>query len=64
MVVWLKNRDGTCVRLVDRWRPKIHVGGEFGNLLNLACQPYMNGSRFVEKFERPGDTIAVQSSTS
>lgn len=55
MIVWLKEHDGKCVRLVDRWTPKLCVGGEFGDLLNLACQPYMNGSRFVEKFERAGD---------
>jgi DNA polymerase elongation subunit (family B) len=55
MIVWLKEEDGTCVRLVDTWKPKIHVGGDFGDLLNLACQPYMDRCRFVEKFERAGD---------
>jgi DNA polymerase elongation subunit (family B) len=57
MIVWLKEQNGTCVRLVDRWKPKIHVGGDFGDLLNLACQPYMNQCRFVEKFERAGDQL-------
>ena len=55
MIVWLKRQDGTCVRLVDRWRPRIYVGGDFGDLLNLACQPYMTHVRFAEKVERPGD---------
>jgi DNA polymerase elongation subunit (family B) len=55
MVVWLKQQNGSCVRLVDRWAPRIHVGGDFGDLLNLACQPYMNRCRFVEKHERAGD---------
>jgi DNA polymerase elongation subunit (family B) len=55
MIVWLKEQDGTCVRLVDKWTPKIHVGGDFGDLLNLACQPYMKRCRFVEKFEKAGD---------
>jgi DNA polymerase elongation subunit (family B) len=55
MIVWLKRQDGTSVRLVDRWKPRIFVGGEFGDLLNLACQPYMNRGRFVERFERAGD---------
>jgi len=55
MIVWLKREDGTCVRLVDRWKPRIYVGGEFGDLLNLACQSYMNHGRFVEKTERAGD---------
>ena len=55
MVVWLKKLDGSPVRLVDEWRPKIHVGGEFRDLLDLACKPDMERSRFVEKFEKPGD---------
>jgi DNA polymerase elongation subunit (family B) len=55
MIVWLKEHDGKCVRLVDRWTPKLYVGGEFSNLLDLACQPYMNGNKFVEKFEQAGD---------
>jgi DNA polymerase I len=55
MIVWLKKQDGRCVRLVDRWTPKIHVGGDFGDLLNLACQLYMKRCRFVEKFEKAGD---------
>jgi DNA polymerase I len=55
MIIWLKTQDGTCIRLVDRWTPKIHVGGDFGDLLNLACQPYMKRCRFAEKFEKAGD---------
>jgi DNA polymerase I len=55
MIVWLKQQDGACARLVDKWTPKIHVGGDFGDLLNLACEPYMKRCRFVEKFERAGD---------
>jgi DNA polymerase elongation subunit (family B) len=55
MIVWLKQQDGTCVRLVDRWKARLYVGGEFGDLLNLACQPYVNHGRFVEKIERAGD---------
>ena len=55
MIVWLKLRDGKCVRLVDKWAAKIHVAGKFGDLLNLACQPYVKQCKFVEKFEKPGD---------
>ncbi len=55
MIVWLKKHDGTCIRLVDKWTPKMHIGGDFGDLLNLACQPFMNQCRCVEKFERAGD---------
>jgi len=55
IVVWLKRPDGSCVRLVDQWNPKIRVGGQFGDLLNLACESFMPRCRFVEKFERPGD---------
>ena len=57
MVIWLKTPDNTCVRLADRWTPGIHVGGDFGDLLNLACQPYMKKARFVEKFEKAGDQV-------
>jgi DNA polymerase I len=55
MIVWLKEQDGKCDRLVDKWTPRIHVGGDFGDLLNLACQPYMKRCRFVEKIEKAGD---------
>jgi len=53
MVVWLKQPDGSCVRLVDRWKPRIHIGGELDDLLNL--QPFIPSGTFVEKFERAGD---------
>jgi hypothetical protein len=33
MVVWLKNPDGTCVRLIDKWKPEIHVGGKYRDLV-------------------------------
>lgn len=55
MILWLKKPDGTCVRLVDNWNPAIHVCGKLGDLLDLACQPFMGKCRFVEKFEHPGD---------
>ncbi len=54
IVVWLKKEDGTCERLVDQWKPVIHVAGEYGGLLDLACRPYMGRSRFVSRFERAG----------
>jgi len=50
MVVWLKQPDGSCVRLVDSWKPRIHIGGETNNLLTL--QPLIPTCKFVEKFER------------
>ena len=55
MVVWLKKSDGSCVRLVDSWKPHIHVAGEQGDLLSLAGQPLVNRGKFVEKFARAGD---------
>jgi DNA polymerase elongation subunit (family B) len=55
MIVWLKKQDGTCIRLTDRQEPKIYVGGNLGNLLNLARRPFMNECRFVNKYERAGD---------
>src|SRR5713101_1704446 len=55
MIVWLKKEDGSCARLVDRWKPRVHVCGETRDLLDLACEPYVPDSRLVEKFEKPGD---------
>ena len=55
MVVWLKKPDGTSLRLVDKWNPAIHVCGEFSELLELACQPFLTKCCFVKKFEYPGD---------
>ena len=57
MIIWLKREDGTSVRLTDKQEPKIYVGGDFGDLLNLACLPFMKECRFVEKYERPGDDL-------
>ena len=57
MIIWIKREDGTCVRLTDKQEPKIYVGGDFGDLLNLACLPFMKECRFVEKYERPGDDL-------
>jgi len=55
MVVWLKRQDGTCVRLTDSYAPRIYVGGQFRDLSNLACRPFLGECRFAEKYERPGD---------
>jgi len=55
MVVWLKKPDGKCVRLTDRWKPRIHVGGDYRELIDLACKSYVENSIFVDKFERAGD---------
>jgi DNA polymerase, archaea type len=53
MIVWLKQSDGSCVRLVDRWKPRFHIGGTFDDLLNL--RPFLPTCRFVSKFEKAGD---------
>ncbi|HZY94579.1 MAG TPA: DNA polymerase domain-containing protein [Candidatus Bathyarchaeia archaeon] len=55
LVVWLKKSDGSCVRLVDEWKPKIHVGGNYRDLAELACKFHTDNSRFVRKFEKAGD---------
>ena len=55
MIVWLKRPDGTCVRLTDSQEPRIYVGGDSGDLLDLADRPFMKECRFTEKYERPGD---------
>jgi DNA polymerase elongation subunit (family B) len=55
MVVWLKKPDGKCVRLTDRWKPRIHVGGDYRELIDLACKSYIENSIFVDKFEKAGD---------
>src|SRR5205809_7510222 len=55
MVVWLKKPDGKCVRLTDRWKPRIHVGGNYRELIDLACKSYIENSVFVDEFESGGD---------
>ncbi len=55
MVVWLKKPDGNCVRLTDSWKPKMHVGGDYRELVDLACKSYIVNCRFVDKFEKAGD---------
>ena len=55
MIVWLKKTDGSCVRLTDPWKPKIHVGGSFRDLLDLACRPGLENAIFVERYEKAGD---------
>src|SRR6266571_4786330 len=54
MVVWLKKADGKCVKLTDKWKPRIHVGGDYRELIDLACKSYVENSIFVDKFERAG----------
>jgi DNA polymerase-2 len=55
MVIWLKKTDGNCVRLTDPWKPKIHVGGSYRDLLDLACRPGLENAIFVEMYEKAGD---------
>lgn len=56
MVLWLKKRDGKCVRIVDEWTPRIHIAGNFADLLDLAARPeFRDRCSFVERFERPND---------
>jgi DNA polymerase elongation subunit (family B) len=53
MIVWLKQPDGSCVRLVDVWKPRFHIGGALDDLLSL--QPFTPACRLVSKFEKAGD---------
>jgi len=55
MVLWLKKTDGSCVRLTDPWKPKIHIGGSYRDLLDLACRPGLENAVFVERYEKAGD---------
>jgi len=55
MVIWLKKTDGSCVRLTDPWKPKIHVGGSYRDLLDLACRPGLENAIFVERYEKAGN---------
>ncbi len=61
MIVWLKKQDGSCVRLVDDWKSRLHVCGQTRDLLDLACKPYVPNARFVEKFEKAGDRERTRS---
>src|SRR5437867_1491387 len=55
MIIWIKRTDGSHVRLIDPWKPRIHIGGNYRDLLELACQPEIANSKFVEKYEKAGD---------
>jgi DNA polymerase, archaea type len=55
MIVWLKQPDGRCVRLEDKWKPRIHIGGDLRELAELACKSYVEKCRFVKRFEVAGD---------
>src|SRR2546425_247987 len=55
MIIWIKKTDGSHVRLIDPWKPRIHLGGNYRDLLELACQPEIANSKFVEKYEKAGD---------
>jgi len=55
MVLWLKKPDGSSVRLTDPWKPKIHIGGSYRDLLDLACRPGLEDATFVEMYEKAGD---------
>ncbi|HEV2119931.1 MAG TPA: DNA polymerase domain-containing protein [Candidatus Bathyarchaeia archaeon] len=55
MVIWLKKTDGSCVRLTDPWKPKIHIGGSFRDLLDLACRPGLEDATVIEMYEKAGD---------
>ena len=54
MIVWQK-KDGSCVRLIDPWKPRIHVCGDAQDLLRIASEHFVPQSFWTEKFERPGD---------
>src|SRR2546425_2771921 len=55
MILWLKKTDGSWVRLTDPWKPKIHIGGNCRDLLELACRPGLENAIFVEMYEKAGD---------
>ncbi len=55
MVVWLKKKDGSAIRLADPWKPRISIGGEYRDLLDLADHPGIEKAHFVQKYEKAGD---------
>jgi len=55
MIIWIKKTDGNHVRLTDPWKPRVHIGGNYRDLLELACQPEIANYKFVEKYENAGD---------
>ena len=57
MIVWLKSPDGSYRRLADSgWQPAVYVSAPLDDLLNLAYQPFIAGSKLIEKFVNPGDS--------
>jgi len=57
VILWIKRRDGECVRLVDEWTPRIRIAGKFADLIDLATHPeFQDRCNFIERFEKPNDS--------
>jgi len=61
MVLWIKDENGSTVRLEDSWTPSIYVGSDSRADLdtlvkNSAVQHYIKRYDFVSRFERIGDS--------
>ncbi|MEM3072994.1 MAG: DNA polymerase domain-containing protein, partial [Candidatus Bathyarchaeia archaeon] len=51
IAVWIKTRDGKCIRLFDEWQPSIYVSGEEHELIELADKPWIaNRCELTRKF--------------
>lgn len=41
ITIWVKTRDGGCIRFVDRWRPSIYVSAGEDDLNDLSNKPWI-----------------------
>jgi DNA polymerase elongation subunit (family B) len=59
MTLWIKRKEGGCVRLVDRWNLKVYVAGRECDLKKLipvlAASKSVAGYRFEQKYVRLQD---------
>jgi len=53
MIIWIKRTDGSSRQAGDPGAKNSHRG-KLQDLLELACQPEMINSKFVEKYEKAG----------
>lgn len=61
IVVWLKKRDNSAIRLVDHWRPSIYVASnDLSDLKYLETKPevgqYLSDCKFVSMREKVDDS--------
>jgi DNA polymerase I len=60
MTLWIKRKDGSCIKLVEDWDPSIYVAGAEKDLNQLTQRLYMRKWEFTENFVKLNDTQPSQ----